>query len=139
MKTSSVFYIFGQFASLILGPKTIKNVSNILPKLASKTMLQIGSIWEPTWLHFGRVLGTKLVPSWYQIAPKIDPKTYKKNDPIFDPLWTDFWWILAPTWHPNGRTQRCCFGQLLALGALLAPRPAQDASQRHLGTDFARF
>ena len=49
-----------------LGRKTIKNVPNILPKLASKTILQIESIWEPTWLHFGRVWEAKLEPRWPQ-------------------------------------------------------------------------
>ena len=48
---------------LNLGRKTIKNGSNILPKLASKTMLQIRAILEPTWLHFGMVLAPKLEPS----------------------------------------------------------------------------
>ena len=45
-----------------MGRKTIKNVSKILPKLATKTILQFGSILNPTWLHFGRVLGAKLEP-----------------------------------------------------------------------------
>ena len=43
-----------------MGRKTIKNVSKILPKLATKTILQFGSILNPTWLHFGGVLGAKL-------------------------------------------------------------------------------
>ena len=49
-----------------MGPKTIKNASNILPKLATKTILQFGSILDPTWLHFGRALGAKLEPHWDQ-------------------------------------------------------------------------
>ena len=56
-----------------LGRKTIKNVPNILPKVASKTMLQIESIWEPTWLHFGKVLAPKLEPNWHQNALTSDP------------------------------------------------------------------
>ena len=58
--------------------KTIKNVSNILPKLASKTMLQVRSILEPTWLHFGMVLAPKLEPSWHQDALKTHPTTHQK-------------------------------------------------------------
>ena len=45
-----------------MGRKTIKNVSKILPKLATKTILQLGSIFNPIWVHFGRILGAKLEP-----------------------------------------------------------------------------
>ena len=85
-----------------LGRKTMKNVSSILPKLASKTMLQIESIWEPTWLHFGRVLAPKLEPSWHQNALEVDPTTNQKKDRIFYRLRTDFWWILASNLAPLG-------------------------------------
>ena len=52
---------FNRFlVDLNMGRKTIKNVSKILPKLATKTILQFGSILNPTWLHFGMVLGAKL-------------------------------------------------------------------------------
>ena len=71
--------------------KTIKNVPNILPKVASKTILPIEPIWEPTWLHFGRVLAPKLEPSWHPNALKIDPRTYQKQDRILNRLRTDFW------------------------------------------------
>ena len=45
------------------GRNTIKNVSNILPKLASKTMLQVGSKIDPNWsivleASFGRAMDT---------------------------------------------------------------------------------
>ena len=72
-----------------LGRKTKKNVSNILRKLASKTILQFASILDPTWLHFGRVLAPKLKPSWHQNALKINPRTYQKQDRILNRLRSD--------------------------------------------------
>ena len=66
-----------------LGRKTIKNVSTILRKLATKTILQFGSILDPTWL----ILGGFWVPSWSQVSTKIEkngvskrcPKNYEKQ------------------------------------------------------------
>ena len=78
-----------------MGRKTIKNVSKILPKLATKTTLQFASILNPTWLHFGTVLGAKLEPSWHQIASKVDPKIDQKNDHLLDRPKIDFWSILG--------------------------------------------
>ena len=63
---------------VMLSTKIYKNRPNILQKTAPKSMLQLGSILEPTWLHFGRVLGAKMGPSWLQMAPKIDPKNAQK-------------------------------------------------------------
>ena len=75
-----VFTIFTYFGSLNMCCKTVKNVSNIHPKIASKTMFQFASVLDPTWLHFGRVLAPKLEPSWHQNALKIDPRTYQKKN-----------------------------------------------------------
>ena len=50
-----------------------KKRPSIFQKIALKSMLQLGSILEPTWLHFGRVLGAKREPSWLQMVSKIDP------------------------------------------------------------------
>ena len=86
-----VFTIFTYFGSLNMCCKTVKNVSNIHPKIASKTMFQFASVLDPTWLHFGRVLAPKLEPSWHQNALKIDPRTYQKQDRILNRLRTDFW------------------------------------------------
>ena len=113
---------FRALGYLNLGRKTIKNGSNILPKLASKTMLQVGSIWDPTWLHFGMVLAPKLEPNWHQNALKTDPTTHQKNDHILDRLRTDFGSILAPNLAPDWGNQRLFFRLMLALGAILGPR-----------------
>ena len=51
-----------------MGRKTIKNVSKILPKLATKTTLQSASILNPTWLHFGSILAAKFEPKSDQNA-----------------------------------------------------------------------
>ena len=85
-------------------PKTAKNVSNIHPKIASRTMLQAASILAPTWLDFGLVLAPKLKPNWHQVASKIYPKSKHKNDHALDrqlgPTWPQLGPNLAPTW-PN--------------------------------------
>ena len=75
---------------VMLSTKTDKNRLNILLKTASKSMLQLGSILEPTWLHFGRVLGVKMWPSWLQLALKTDPKNDTKNDHLWYRLKIDF-------------------------------------------------
>ena len=75
---------------VMLSTKIDKNRSNILQKTASKSMLQLGSILEPTWLHFGRVLGVKIGPSWLQMATKIYTENDTKNDHLLDRLKIDF-------------------------------------------------
>ena len=42
---------------VMLSTKIDKNRLSILQKTASKSMLQLGSILEPTWLHFGGGVG----------------------------------------------------------------------------------
>ena len=91
---------FRAFGHVKLSTKIMKNRCNILPKLASKTMLQAESILAPTWLHFGRFLVPKLVPIWPQVALKIDPEKYYKTDHILDRLWCDFLWILGSKLGP---------------------------------------
>ena len=61
-------------------------------------MLQVGSLWVPSWLHFGGVWEAKLGSKLLQVASKTDQKDDQKNDLILDPLWIDFFWILVPTW-----------------------------------------
>ena len=60
---------------VMLCTKIDKHRPNIPQKTALKSMLQVGSILEPTWVNFGRVWGVKMGPSWLQMAPKIDPKS----------------------------------------------------------------
>ena len=67
-----------------------KKRANILQKRAIKSILQLGSILEPTWLHFGRVLGAKMGPSWFQIALNIDPKANQKHDHFLSACKIDF-------------------------------------------------
>ena len=75
-RSSCNLQYFRALGYLNLGRKTIKNGSNILPKLASKTMLQVRSILNPTGLHFGRFLAPKLEPNWHQNALKRDPTSH---------------------------------------------------------------
>ena len=118
----------------MLSTKIDKNRLNILLKTASKSMLQLGSILEPTWLHFGRVWGVKMWPSWLQLALKIDPKNDTKNDHLLYRLKIDFWSILGPNLAPKRGKHYSDFGAFFDLGALLGPRCPQDPSKRPLGT-----
>ena len=64
---------------VMLNTKVDKNRLNILLKTASKSMLQLGSILEPTWLHFGRVFWVKNVAKLAPIGSKNrSKKRYKK-------------------------------------------------------------
>ena len=115
---------------LNLGPKTIKNGSNILPKLACKTMFQVGSILDPTWLHFGRVLAPKLEPNWHQNALELGPTTHPKKNRIFNRLRTDFGWILASNLEILGGPKFLLFGSWNHLGANLAPKTPKTLPDR---------
>ena len=67
-----------------MSPKIIKNQADMLQKVGSQTMLQLASILDPTWLHFGRVLAPNLVPTWPQDALKIHSQTQQKTNHILD-------------------------------------------------------
>ncbi len=90
-------------------------------------MIQVWSISEPTWLHFGWVLGPKLRPSWHQNAKKIDPTTHPKKYHIFDRLRIDFGTILAGSWEGQGGPTNRLWTLFLDVGAKMAPRPPQDS------------
>ena len=49
-------------------------------------MLQLGSILEPTWLHFGRVLGGRDGANLAPNGSKTDPKNDQNNDHLLDRL-----------------------------------------------------
>ena len=81
---------------------SIKNGPNIDQKTALKPTLQLGSILEPTWLHFGRVLGSKMRPSWTKSLQKSIFKSIRKIIMFRIALGTDFSRFWAPTWLPRG-------------------------------------
>ena len=116
-----------------MGPKIIKNKAGISQKVAPKTMLQLGSILDPTWLNFGRVLAPKLVPTWPQDALKIDSQNYQKTDHILDRFWNDFWWILASKLGPFLIHFWWVLGFFLALGAILGQDGAHSRPRAPLG------
>ena len=88
-------------------------------------MLQLASIFDPTWLHFGRVLASNLLPTWPQDALKTHSQNHQKTDHILNRLWNDFWWVLASMLGHFGCQVGTIFGRFLALGANLG----QDAAQ----------
>ena len=107
-------------------------------KTALKSTLQLGSILEPTWLHFGRVLGAKLGPKSHQIAPQIDLQINKKWSHfglLLGSIFDDFGLQLGPQEGDKTFTFRLVF----ALGAILGPTWPQDLSKMPPGIDFRRF
>ena len=66
LKKHTVLQYHRALGHIMLSTKIDKNRLNILQKTASKSMLQLGSVLEPTWLHVGKVLGgqnvAKLAP-----------------------------------------------------------------------------
>ena len=109
-----------------MSPKIIKNRADMLQKVGSQTMLQLASILDPTWLHFGKVLAPNLVPTWPQDALKIHSQTQQKTNHILDRFWTDFWWILASKLGPFWVHFRWILGLFLALGAILGQHGAHS-------------
>ena len=67
-----------------------KHRPNIFQKTPLKSMLQVGSNLEPTWLHFGSVLDAEMGPNWLQMGKKIDSKNNAKSDHHLDRLRIDF-------------------------------------------------
>ena len=128
-------YSFCYFGHLNMGPKIIKNRADILQKVGSQTMLQLASILDPTWLHFGRVLAPKLVPTSPQDTLKSHSQNHQKTDHILDRLWKDFWWILASKLGPF----LVDFLLLLGFWSQLGPRWRPEPSKRASGTDFGGF
>ena len=102
---------------VMLCTKFNKNGAKIPSKTIVKSTSQLGSILEPTWLHFGRVLGAKLEPSWHQIAPKVDPKSDQKMITFWMALETDF----DQFWLQLGGPLEARFLTFLALKLVLAP------------------
>ena len=90
LKNHSVLHYNRALSHVMLSTKIDKNQPNILQKTAPKSMLQLGSILEPTWFHFGRVMGAKMGPSWLQMASKIYPKNDQKNYKFLDHFKIDF-------------------------------------------------
>ena len=78
----------------MLGTKINKNQLNIPLKTTLKTMLQLGSMSEPTWLDFGRVLDLQIYEKSIQnrskYRSKYHPKNDHKNDDLLDGLKIDF-------------------------------------------------
>ena len=127
-----------------MGPKIIKNEAGISQKVAPKTMLQLGSILDPTWLNFGRVLAPKLGTSWQQVALKIDAKNDQKTYHILDRFWNDFTGFWPPTWGSRGGPRTHFWKSFLAPGGFLGPswakmdpRLVQDAFWERFWTILA--
>ena len=85
-----LLYAFCYFGDAMLRQEINKKHSNIDQKTPLKSTPQLGSILEPTWLHFGEVLEAKMGPSWHQIAPKLDLQIDQKIDHISDRSWDRF-------------------------------------------------
>ena len=130
----------------MLGTKINKNHLNIPLKTTLKTMLQLGSMSEPTWLDLGRVLDLQIHQKSIQNRSKYNPKNDHKNDDLLDGLKIDFWSILGAILGPKRRNRSLHFGVFLDLGAILGPRCPQDPSkslprplQTSPKTDFTGF
>ena len=113
--------------------KNTKKGSNIHQKTPIKSTPQLGSIWEPTWLHFGRVWGAKLGQDGTKSLQKSIFKSIKKIITFRIALGMDVYRFWPPTWPPRGGENVWIFalGTLLGaswgdLGAKMAPRPFQN-------------
>ena len=122
---------------VVLSAQINKNRSSTSQKTALKSMLQVGSIWEGTLPHWGRVWVAKMEPSWHQIAPQIDLKIDHKKDQ--KPSWDRFWLILGPKLAPKRRPQKSMFEVFAALGAILGPSWGQDGPRPLEDSSVDRF
>ena len=102
-------------------------------KIQTKNCLASWSLFwwvlAPSWLDFGRLLATKLELCWHQMASKRDLKAFQKNDCSLESLRNEFSLIFGgfwgASWGGQGGPTSDFFGDLLALGAKMRPRPLQ--------------
>ena len=111
----------------------------MVQKTSVQTTPQLGSIWDPTWPHFGRVLGAKMGPIWFKMGSKSSSKARQKMIRSWMALRSNF----DGFWLPNGSQEpRPIFlkiplnGVWIGLGPQDPPKAPQDPSRRPLGTDF---
>ena len=126
--------------------KINKNRPKIVTKTSLKSTPQLGSIWEPTCLHFGRVWGAKLGQDGTKSLQKSIFKLIKKIITFWIALGIDFYGFWPPTWPPRGGENVWIFalGTLLGaswgdLGAQMAPRPLQNEILDDFCPQLARF
>ena len=115
--------------------KINKNRAMIVTKITLKSTPQLGSIWEPTWLHFGRVWGAKLGQDGTKSLQKSIFKLIKKIITFRIALGIDFYRFWPPTWPLRGGENVWIF----ALGTLLGRPWGQDGPKTPPKRDFGRF
>ena len=119
------------------------NINKHGPKINHKTALkstpQLGSILEPTWLHFGRVWGSKMGPSWTKSLQKSIFKSIKKlslSESLLGPIFIDFGLQNRPQEGAPEITFRHFFSSWSHLGPKIPqdlPKSPQDPPQEHPG------
>ena len=87
---------------------------------------QLGSIWE----GFGGQVGAKLAPNGTRTRPHNQSKKRLLFGRPPERILINFWWILGPTWGGQRDPTKQLFGDLLALGAKMRPRPLQEPYKR---------
>ena len=90
-----VFLCFCYVGNVTLGTKINKILLHTLQKTTLKTMPQLISISEPSWLHFRRVLGARMGPSWFQMPLEIHSKTNPKHYHFLNACKIEFFMIFG--------------------------------------------
>ena len=111
---------------VMLAQTMCQNRANNLQKTGLKSTLQLGSILEPTWLHFGTFLDAKTGQDGTQSFQKCVSESIQKMITFCIALGTDFDRFWASTWLPRGGPRNHFSTFLLALGPVLGPRGPQD-------------
>ena len=95
--------------------------------LVGQFLIDFGTNLDGFWKGVGCQVGTMLGPN----ATKTGPKKQSKKSSLFgrppERILINSWWILGPTWGGQGGQTNQLFGDLLALGAKMRPRPLQEA------------
>ena len=115
--------------------KSMKSYTKIPSKTVFKSTPQVGSIWEPTLAHFGKVWGARMGPNWHQIVTKIKFRINQKTKTFRIDLDTNFGRILDPEMAPSRGAQKSLFEVLPLWGHLgakmMAPRPPRHPKILH--------
>ena len=141
-----MFLMILAISAFQLRSKIDKKASQDRSKFKHKSGQHLDPFFDGFWDQLGSILGGSCRPSWSHVGTKWHQNPISK--PIKkmitfgrppEPILINFWWILGPTWGGQGGQTNQFFGDLLALGAKMRPRPLQEPYKRPQEPPRAQF
>ena len=128
-----MFLMILAISAFQLRKKIDKKASQDRSKFKHKFGQHLDPFFDGFWDQLGSILGAFCRPSWSHVDTKWHQNPMSKpmkKISLFgrppEPILINFWWILGPTWGGQGGQTNQFFGDLLALGAKMRPRPLQE-------------